>query len=280
MPQYKSHTITTTTKYVEFIRKNCKPDDVLFRGQPLDKPLLPKIARVDLKYPIRQAERRMMQEFKRRALPLLDIQPRSTWDWLVIAQHHGMATRLLDWTLNPLAALWFAVNQPALKKKGKALPGVVWVLVPRRGDYAVASTDNSPFTIDRTKIFRPKHIARRLVTQAGWFTVHDLMSKENRFGPLETNKAYSARLTKLSIPPDSFAGMRSELDRFNVNASTLFPDIDGLCSHLQWANSLLNDEKGDQRNKGTEQELARKSGSRRKRAKGGNAKRKAKREDK
>ena len=241
MVQHRSRIIRSITEYVDFIRQKCKADDVLFRGQSVDKPLLPKIARLELKAPLRVAERKMMNEFKRRVLPLLDVQPESNWDWLAIAQHHGMATRLLDWTLNPLAALWFAVNRPPVKKNGKLQPSVVWVLVPKPTDYAFRSTN--PFTINRTKIFRPKHIAARLVTQAGWFTVHKFMKTLDRFVPLEKNKAYSSKLTKLRIPPDSFVGMRFELDRFNVNSATLFPDIDGLCAHIQWVNSLLPDER-------------------------------------
>ena len=243
MRRYKTHTINTTTEYVDFIRENCKPDDVLFRGQPVDKPLLPKLAYLDLKEPTLVAEQKMMREFKRRVIPLLSAQPKSSWDWLAIAQHHGMATRLLDWTLNPLAALWFAVNKPPKKEKKKLHHGVVWVLVPKPSDYANASAKESPFKIERTKIFRPKHIAARLVTQAGRFTVHKFMKTKNRFIPLENNKAYSSKLTKLRIPPKCFKEMRFELDRFNVNSATLFPDIDGLCDHIQWLNSYLEDEK-------------------------------------
>jgi hypothetical protein len=243
MSSYKTHTINTTTEYVDFVRQKCKPDDVLFRGQPVDKPLLPKLARLHLNKPTLAAEQKMMSEFKRRAIPLLSAQPKSSWDWLAIAQHHGMATRLLDWTLNPLAALWFAVNRPPTKEKRKLHAGVVWVLVPKPGDYAVTSTRESPFRIDRTKIFCPKHVAARLVTQAGWFTVHKFMKTQERFIAIESNKAYSSKLTKLLILPKRFSEMRFELDRFNVNAATLFPDLDGLCAHIQWLNSYLADER-------------------------------------
>ncbi len=244
MAEYKRDKISDTTKFVEFIRENCVREDTLFRGQPVDEPLLPKLAR-DTTTPrpnVLVAEKRMIRDFKRRSLPLLDIKPTSNWDWLAIAQHHGMATRLLDWTLNPLVALWFAVNRPPQKKNGMSRDAVVWMLAPSLADFASASTKTDPFTIGRTRIYRPKHMASRLVSQAGWFTVHMFKKKDKRFIPLEKNRAYAAKLTKLRIPSESFSRMRHDLDRFNVNRSSLFPDVDGLCSHIQWLHTSLEDE--------------------------------------
>lgn len=242
MPRYKTCTIKDITEYVEYIRKNCMADDILFRGQPVDKPLLPKLARISLRDSVLKAERTMFRDFKRRAVPLLHVHPNSTWDWLAIAQHHGLATRLLDWTLNPLAALWFAVARPPIVEKGKPQPGVVWILRPKQSDYVPPTLKKSPFKIERTRIFRPTHIAPRLVNQVGWFTVHKFLKSEGCFIALEKNKAYGAKLTKLRIPPDSFVDMRWELSRFNVTEATLFPDIDGLCAEIQWNNSYLSDE--------------------------------------
>jgi hypothetical protein len=242
MAKYKSYTLKNITEFVRFIGDHCGANDTLFRGQAEDKPLLPTLARLNFTSHILTAEKKMFREFKRRSLPLLGVQPKSSWDWLAIAQHHGMATRLLDWTLNPLAALWFAVKDPPVKKKSKDCPGVVWILTPKPSDHADTSNITSPFKLPFTKIFRPRHIAIRLVNQAGWFTVHMFMKTKNRFIPLENNIRYSTKLTKLCIPPDAFADMRFELDRFSVNASTLFPGIDGLCSHIQTTNTLLEDE--------------------------------------
>jgi len=242
MAKYESHIIKNTADFVKFIGDNYVENNTLFRGQPVDKPLLPKLARLKFTSDILTAEKKMIQEFKRRSLPLLDVQPKSSWDWLAIAQHHGMATRLLDWTLNPFAALWFAVNHSPVKKNRRACPAVVWVLEPKSTDYAPTSSNVSPFTLPFTKIFRPKHLARRLVNQAGWFTIHRFMKTKKRFVPLEKNNRYATKLTKLRIPPASFAYMRFDLDRFNVNASTLFPDVDGLCSHIEWVNTFLEDE--------------------------------------
>lgn len=94
-------------------------DDVIFRGQRRYHELLPSIAR-DPEYV--STETKIFDEFKREAVPYLTKIPQSDWQWLAVAQHNGLPTRLLDWTRNPLAALWFTVSNPPHENE----PGVVW----------------------------------------------------------------------------------------------------------------------------------------------------------
>lgn len=243
MARYRSETIASFSAFVDFVQEHCKEDDILFRGQSVDAPLLPKIARLRLREQFRQTERHMFEDFQRRAIPYIDFSPEKDWDWLALAQHHGMATRLLDWTLNPLAALWFTVSMPPKwGAKGRQRRGVVWVFFPERKDFIIPTRGKSPFCIAGTRVFQPRHVASRINAQAGWFTTHSFTTKENKFIPLERNPRYSTKLIKLRIPPKEFQEMRYQLDRLNINAASLFPDLDGLCNHITWDNSLLDDE--------------------------------------
>ncbi|MFN7505866.1 MAG: FRG domain-containing protein [Limnobacter sp.] len=230
--------------FLDFVQNHCTEfDDVLFRGQKEDWPLLPKLARLRFRgeLAVREAEARMLTSLRTRALPYLDTVPQNDWDWLTIAQHYGMATRLLDWSTNPLAALWFAVEQPARKNQD----AVIWVFTPSQDDHVANPDSSSPFNSDRTRVFMPKHINRRIVAQHGWFTVHYIRKTDSKFVPLEKNERYTKSLMKLRIPAQSFPSIRTELDRCGINAATLYGDLVGLCRDSEWQHSLLDDEDVD-----------------------------------
>jgi len=235
--------ITSVSQYLEYIQDACSNfTDPLFRRHREESwSLVPKIARLELRdnKDLLSTEQAMLTEFRRRALPHLEFQHRTNWEWLALAQHFGMATRLLDWTTNPLAALWFAIEGPPEGQSRAA----VWIFHAFPSDYVANTEKESPFSTDWTRVFRPAHFTRRIVAQDGWFTVHKFIKKPGRFVPLQHNMRYKKRLSYVVVPPDAFAQLRAELDRCGMNSASLYADLPGLSRHIEWRFSPLKDEK-------------------------------------
>lgn len=206
--------------------------DALFRGQNVDKPLLPKIARLAQARSLSLdavvlLERQMLNQFQRQSVPFLraGIQPKNNLEWLSVAQHYGMPTRLLDWTASMLAALWFAV---APGPEGES-DGVLWTLrVPPGSE----PPDNSEdlFSWRDTFLFQPFHIDQRIVAQTAWFSVHGAAES---FSPLETDPRFAPCLEKRIIPWYFFDDIRSQLRTLGINEAAVFPDLTGLCAEIK-----------------------------------------------
>ncbi|MBL7847748.1 MAG: FRG domain-containing protein [Cyclobacteriaceae bacterium] len=245
---YKTVSVESFAAFVKDVKTHCTEDTVLFRGQNSDKPLIPKVGRIKYRNGnILHNERVLFREFKRLSVPYITVVPKNPWEWLTLAQHHGLPTRLLDWTINPLAALWFAVEKPSNNLNNKETRGVVWMFSPNDNeiinlDIIESSKRPDPFSIPRTQLFQPSVVSNRVTTQLGWFSVHRLDATNNKFISFETNKNYKNRLVKFVIEPKYFSDLRSDLDRFGVNKASLFPDLDALSSHITWLHTLLEDE--------------------------------------
>lgn len=227
----------TLQAYIGLIEKHCVADVVLFRGQSQGWPLLPKIARITPRDAVLADEERMVEEFRRESASLIHPPPQTDWDLLAIAQHHGMPTRLLDWTRSPLAALWFTVRKPA--KKGH---GVIWVYEPSEADFIKRPETSSPFTPGLTKVFEPRHVNPRIRVQAGVFTVHKPTGRGSRFIHFERNSNQKSKLRRILIPGREFSELRYQVDRCGINDAVLFPDLDGLAANIAWRHQLASDE--------------------------------------
>ncbi len=238
----KTEKIESFASYISFVEKNCKKEDILFRGQQQDWSLLPRLARIKTKGRLRPSEYHMLIDFERLSLPHININLKHKLDKLAFAQHNGMATRLLDWTLNPLAALWFAVCIPPAKDGQENLKdGVVWI-------YHVSDEDTwalphrEPYPEEGIFIYRPNHVTSQITAQQALFTLHGYDEDSEGFIAMEKHTPYCDRLTKLIIPGPSFSELRFQLDRCGINNASMFPGIGGLCRHIEWFHTLLDDE--------------------------------------
>lgn len=169
---------------------------LLFRGQTTDKPLLPSVVRANPNFNTIEVETKMLNEFRRRSYLLLNKQIDSDWDLMVYAQHFGLKTRLLDWSSNPLVALWFACENEYM------FNATSYVYILEGDESLLVSNDlkETPFNIKRTKILRPVLNSDRILAQSGWFTAHKYSTKFKKFVKLETNDELKKSITQLIIP--------------------------------------------------------------------------------
>jgi hypothetical protein len=228
--EYKTYTVSSFREYQDIILNIPTDQFTLYRGQSQDKMLLPKIARYNLE-DAESVEREMLEDFQRRSIHLIEYHPGNSWDWLALAQHHGMATRLLDWTENPLIALWFSMS-PKLEDL-KTDYAVVWGFKVPKEDIVNSTEDKDPFGGGMTKVFKPNHITKRISSQFGWFTIHK-SNPEKKFMPFESNEQYIDRLFKIKIDSKCFKECKIRLHNFGINSASMYPDIDGLAKHVEW----------------------------------------------
>lgn len=230
--------------------------DFIFRGQNIDRPLLPKLARINVnKNDLKSKEQSIFQEFKRLSPGFSDLSPSADWDLLALAQHYGLPTRLLDWSFGALTAAWFAVENEGRDEKGAQQDAVVWLLKTKPEDFIDLSMQNSkfvhvinnnknvvnksynnisPFDNNRTRIYRPTAITRRISVQGGLFTVHQFRTRQEDFLQLDKNAKYKNRLIKFTFCSERCGYIKKELHGCGINRATLFPDLEGLCAHLAW----------------------------------------------
>ena len=191
-------------------------------------------------------EKEIRQEFQSRALQLIQGRlPQTELEWYFLMQHYGVPTRLLDWTDNPLIALFFAVEKNYLHRDA-----AVWVIDPwwlnkankevrkrkiegpMLPDWEEASLYlrnlEDAFAGKRVRMkfpaaIEPPHIDRRLAVQGSRFLIFgtrkDLTQQDELLSGADT------RLIKMLIPVRSIPIIRGELENCGITVGTVFPDL-------------------------------------------------------
>ena len=180
-------------------------------------------------------EQAILLEFEKYALPFIEKLPQSQWEWWAIAQHHGLPTRFLDWTKNPLVAAYFAVEDCNLEEDC-----VVYATDSKQFNSYIDFNDYpDPLGIDEVFLYYPPHISQRIIAQSGIFTVHNQPTL-----PLDETEKPSTRISRrrgekydinqLVITKDAKAEFRKVLNLYGLNKSTIYPGLDGIAGHLEW----------------------------------------------
>lgn len=160
--------------------------------------------------------------------------------WLFLMQHYGMPTRLLDWSLSPLVALYFAVEQ----ENHDNSDAVIWALCALKlaREQGIKPGNSAAPIIDRLaqKAFdtgAPKSNSEilpvtaresdlRHIMQQASFTIHACGT------PLETLPSAGQFLARIRIPSDRKAFLKTTLEQLGVSRLTLFPDLENLAKEV------------------------------------------------
>ena len=205
----------------------------IFRGvSKIDYQLIPSIGREWLgdEYQLEQIETDMLEDLANRALPFLDYgMPANNLEWLILGQHHGMPTRLLDWTTNPLVALFFTCNADERDN------GAVY-LSTSLPKFPTDFVDD-PFRITQNYYIVPRHLSRRIPAQSAVFTIHqnpstpmNVTSEKVVLEGSELKREPSD--LRIIIPNYAKVSLLEELRAVGIGSSHLFPGIDGVCGQI------------------------------------------------
>lgn len=228
-------------------------DHGIYHGSSVaDRPLLTSLDRLggtDPPHTKAHLEEHILRNFARYSRPHLPAQPASEWELLVVAQHHGVPTRLLDWSSSPLVAAHFATCSTLARQQDCAiwrldwqrlhtafqLPGLALLtddLTDLLGDQPF-----TPWTLFRHSgpefacMIEPPSVDQRIVAQAALFTLCSETCES--FDAFLERHGLGEALTKMVVPADAVGHFRDQLDLVAVDERHLFPGLEGVAAAIR-----------------------------------------------
>ena len=181
------------------------------------------------------------------------VRERSFWNWLAVAQHYGVPTRLLDWSYSPYVSLHFATED----LKHYSRDGIIWAvnyvaihkflpdtmrellseercnaftveMVERAAESlgALEKLSKAPFAV----FLEPPSLDQRIVNQ---FSIFSMMSSPVDRLDEWLLKEHEELVRRIIIPAEMKWEVRDKLDQANITERVLFPGLDGLARWLQ-----------------------------------------------
>jgi hypothetical protein len=213
---------------------------------------LDRLGGIDPPHTKSDLEEHVMRNYIRYSRPHSRGTSMNDWEELFSAQHHGVPTRLLDWTYSPLVAAFFATRPIEGAERARAVWRLDWQkvhLVFRFPGLALSPRDldtlfevgghASPwqlFSRDREAtpfacLVEPPSLDERIVAQAAVFTM--CSDKWHAFDEFLKSHGLADALTKYIIPTKAVAKIRDQLDLVGVDERRLFPDLDGVAAAIR-----------------------------------------------
>jgi FRG domain len=179
-------------------------------------------------------ERSMLEDFKARSRALVECAPENDWEWLALAQHHRLPTRLLDWSSSQLTALYFACEKE-VKHDGTFAEyqddtcGLYLChskeLIPAR------DVCSDPLQCAQKGIVATAQVTVRMTGQSGLFSI-----QEDPYVPFDQqfeNASEQKWITKFVIPAFVREDVFKILHRLGIRPASIYPDLDGLSNEIR-----------------------------------------------
>jgi hypothetical protein len=223
--------------------------DRVFRGEgDAANELTTSLARIGGDYA--DLERHLLRNFRKYAYR--DTRNETFWDWLAVAKHHGLPTRVLDWTHSPYVALHFATASPTTYDRDGVVWSVDYVQAARHLPEALrellhdeGSNSFSTEMIERAAaglselealaegedfvvFLEPPSLDDRIVNQYALFSL--MSSATGRLDEWLEERPGLAR--RIVVPAELKWEVRDKLDQANVTERVLFPGLDGIALWL------------------------------------------------